>query len=41
VAVEAAGVVLREFKPQRVSVEVKNFVLTEAGHVSVRITRPE
>ena len=37
----AAGVVLREFQPQPGSGEVKKFVLTEAGHVSVRITRPE
>jgi dihydroneopterin aldolase len=39
VAVEIARVVLREFSPKRVSVEVKKFVLPEAGYVSVRVSR--
>jgi dihydroneopterin aldolase len=38
-AVEIAGVVLREFRPRRVSVEVKKFVLPEAEYVSVRVSR--
>jgi 7,8-dihydroneopterin aldolase/epimerase/oxygenase len=38
-AVELAEMILREFKPQRVSLEVKKFVLPEARFVSVRITR--
>lgn len=39
-AVELAEMILREFKPQRVSLEVKKFILREARFVSVRITRP-
>jgi len=39
-AVEIAEMILREFKPQRVSVEVKKFVIPEAAHVGVRVTRP-
>ena len=39
VAVEIAAVVLREFAPKRVSVEVKKFVLPEAACVSVRVSR--
>jgi 7,8-dihydroneopterin aldolase/epimerase/oxygenase len=38
-AVELAEMILREFKPQRVSLEVKKFILPEARHVSVRVTR--
>jgi 7,8-dihydroneopterin aldolase/epimerase/oxygenase len=38
-AVEIAGAVLREFRPKRVTVEVKKFVLPEARHVLVRVTR--
>jgi len=40
-AVELAEMILREFKPSRVTVEVKKFVIPQARHVSVRATRPE
>ena len=39
VAEEVAGLVLREFKPRRVGVEVKKFVLPEARCVAVRVER--
>jgi FolB domain-containing protein len=39
-AVDLAEMILREFKPERVAVEVKKFVLTEARWVSVRARRP-
>ena len=39
-AVELAEMILREFKPSRVTVEVKKFVIPQARHVSVRVTRP-
>lgn len=39
-AVEIADLVLREFKPARVSVEVKKFIIPEARHVSVKVQRP-
>ena len=39
-AVELAEMILREFKPSRVTVEVKKFILPQARHVSVRATRP-
>jgi dihydroneopterin aldolase len=39
-AVEAAETILREFKPARVTVEVKKFILPHARHVAVRVTRP-
>jgi dihydroneopterin aldolase len=39
-AVEIAEIILREFKPMRVSVEIKKFILPETRHVSVRVTRP-
>jgi dihydroneopterin aldolase len=39
-AVELAAMILREFKPERVAVEVKKFVLAEARWVSVRARRP-
>jgi dihydroneopterin aldolase len=39
-AVELAEMILREFKPSRVTVEVKKFVLPQARHVSARATRP-
>jgi FolB domain-containing protein len=39
VAEEIAAMILREFKPQGVAVEVKKFVLAEARHVSVRVRR--
>ncbi len=32
--------ILCEFKPSRVTVEVKKFVIPQASHVSVRVTRP-
>jgi 7,8-dihydroneopterin aldolase/epimerase/oxygenase len=38
-AVEIAGMVLLEFGPQKVNVEVKKFVLREAGYVAVRVSR--
>lgn len=38
-AADIAGMVLEEFKPHGVTVEVKKFVLPQARHVSVRITR--
>ena len=40
VASEIATLLLAEFKPARVSVEVKKFIIAEARHVSVRIQRP-
>jgi dihydroneopterin aldolase len=40
-AVELAEMILRDFKPQRVSLEVKKFVVREARFVSVRITRSQ
>jgi FolB domain-containing protein len=38
-ASDIAGLVLAEFQPSRVRVEVKKFILPEAHHVSVRIER--
>jgi dihydroneopterin aldolase len=38
-AVEIARMVMAEFKPQKVSVEVKKFVLPQARYVSVRVSR--
>lgn len=40
-AVEIAATILRDFKAQRVTVEIKKFVIPEAAHVAVRVTRPE
>lgn len=40
VASEIAGTLLREFKPSRVSVEIKKYALSDARHVAVRLTRP-
>jgi dihydroneopterin aldolase len=40
-AVDLAGMILREFRPARVAVEVKKFVLPEARWVSVRLRRPQ
>jgi len=37
---EIADLVLREFGARRVHVEVRKFIIPEARHVSVRITRP-
>ena len=39
-AVDLAAMILREFKPERVAVEVKKFALPEARWVSVRVRRP-
>jgi dihydroneopterin aldolase len=39
-AVQMARFILREFKPARVTVEIKKFVLPQTRHVSVRATRP-
>lgn len=39
VAEEVARTVLREFKPRRVCVEVKKFILPQAACVAVRIER--
>ncbi len=38
-AADIADTILAEFKPQLVSVEVKKFILPEARHVSVLLTR--
>src|SRR5262245_13743984 len=38
-AEDVAGVLLNEFKPQRVSVQVKKFAIPQARYVSVRIER--
>lgn len=40
-AVEIAGLILREFKPARVTVTVKKFILPEARHVAVRVRRAQ
>ena len=37
---ELARMILDEFRPRRVTVEVKKFVLPQARHVSVTLTRP-
>jgi 7,8-dihydroneopterin aldolase/epimerase/oxygenase len=39
-AVELAATILHECKPERVTVEVKKFVLAQARWVSVRVSRP-
>lgn len=39
-ASDIAAMVLKEFKAEAVSVEVKKFVVPEARYVSVRLTRP-
>jgi 7,8-dihydroneopterin aldolase/epimerase/oxygenase len=38
-ATDIARVILEEFQPCRVTIEVKKFVLPQARHVSVRVTR--
>ena len=38
-AADIAAVILAEFKPQAVTVEVKKFIIPEARHVSVAITK--
>lgn len=39
-AVELADTILREFRPNRVVIEIKKFILPQARHVSVRAARP-
>jgi len=39
VVTEIADTILREFKPSRVTVEVRKFALPDARHVAVRVTR--
>jgi len=39
-SVDMAEMILREFKPKRVTVEIKKFILPETRHVAVRVTRP-
>jgi len=39
-AVDLAAMILREFKPAQVLVEIKKFVLPEAKWVAVRVRRP-
>ena len=38
-AVDIAAMILREFKPKTVTVEVKKFIIPEAKHVGVKIMR--
>jgi dihydroneopterin aldolase len=38
-AAEIAAMVLEEFEPESVTVEVKKFVIPQAAHVSVQVTR--
>jgi len=38
-AADTAGLILAEFKPDIVSVEVKKFIISEARHVAVQLTR--
>jgi len=40
-SVDIANMVLREFKPRRVRIEIKKFILPQTRHVAVRVTRPE
>jgi len=40
IAVQAANLILAEFKPESVTVEVQKFVLAETGCVSAKVTRP-
>lgn len=39
-AVQMAELVLREFKPKRVVIEIKKFILPNTKHVAVRVVRP-
>ena len=41
IAVHLTEMILRDFKPTAVSVEVKKFVVTEARWVSARVRRPQ
>ena len=38
-AVDIAGMILEEFRPGAVSVEVKKFIIPQARHVGVRVRR--
>jgi FolB domain-containing protein len=38
-AADIAGLILAEFRPDSVSVEVKKFIVSEARHVAVQLTR--
>ena len=38
-AVDMAEMILREFKPSSVSIEVQKFILPRTRHVAVRVTR--
>lgn len=40
VAVEIAELILREYRPDTVTVEVKKFILPNTRHVAVQVTRP-
>ena len=40
-ASDIAQMILEEFRPKRVTVEVKKFILPKARYVSVRIARPQ
>ena len=39
-AVEMAEMILREFKPKSVTIEIKKFILPQTQHVAVSVTRP-
>lgn len=39
-AVHLAEMILREFKPSRVTVNIQKFILPHTRHVGVRVTRP-
>ena len=39
-AADLAGMILSEFAPRTISVEVKKFVIAQAAHVSVVVRRP-
>jgi len=39
-AEEIAQFILKRYKPERVTVEIKKFVIPEANYVSIRLTRP-
>jgi dihydroneopterin aldolase len=38
-AADMAKAILREYRPRRVSIEIKKFILPETRHVAVRVTR--
>ncbi len=38
-AADIASMVLEDFRPRSVTVEVKKFIIPQAAHVSVRVTR--